>query len=158
GVRPPSPGSRPLGDRRLHPRPPAFAARPGGAPDHRRARGSAGGGEVSTHPPVEIPRDELELGPGAARWARIGALVGVIGSVASVGLAAAGVGGGWDRFYDGWLVNYLFFLSLALGALVFVLIQHATRAGWSVAVRRLAEGFAPNVLVPMAFLAIPIWI
>lgn len=113
---------------------------------------------MTTRPPMEIPRDELELGPEAVRWARFAALTGVVGIVLSLGLAAAGAGGGWDRFYAGWLVNYLFFLTLALGALVFVLIQHATRAGWSVAVRRLAEAYAPNVLVPMAFLAIPVWI
>jgi len=45
---------------------------------------------------------------------------------------------------------------LALGALFFVLVQHVTRAGWSVAVRRLAEGVAPNVFLPMAFLAVPV--
>jgi hypothetical protein len=43
------------------------------------------------------------------------------------------------RFFFSYLVAYLFFLSLALGGLGFVLIQFATRAGWSVAVRRLAE-------------------
>jgi hypothetical protein len=35
-------------------------------------------------------------------------------------------------------------------------VQHATRSGWSVAVRRLAEGVAPNVFFPMAFLVIPV--
>jgi len=37
-----------------------------------------------------------------------------------------------------------------------VLIQYATRAGWSVAVRRLAEAVAPNVFLPMAVLALPV--
>jgi len=37
------------------------------------------------------------------------------------------------------LVNWAFYLSLVLGALFFVLIQHLTRAGWSVVVRRMAE-------------------
>jgi len=53
-------------------------------------------------------------------------------------------------------VSYVYFLSLALGALFFVLVQHATRAGWSVAVRRLAEAVAPNLCFPMAILVIPV--
>ncbi len=48
----------------------------------------------------------------------------------------------WDdghRLFPSYLVAFLFWLSIALGGLIFVLIQFATRAGWSVAVRRLAE-------------------
>jgi hypothetical protein len=56
-----------------------------------------------------------------------------------------------------YLVAYLFFFSLAMGALFFVVIQHATRAGWSVVVRRLAEilsmGF-PVLLVLFAPIAL----
>jgi hypothetical protein len=43
------------------------------------------------------------------------------------------------RFLASYLVAFLFFLTLALGGLIFVLIQFVTRAGWSVAVRRQAE-------------------
>jgi hypothetical protein len=110
---------------------------------------------VSSSSNVEITRDELVLGPAGSRWFRIFAVAGAAGLGASA-LLASGAAGGWERFLAAYLVNFLFFLSLALGALVFVLIQHVTRAGWSVAVRRLAEGFAPNVFVPMAFLALPI--
>jgi hypothetical protein len=109
---------------------------------------------VSAPGGMEIGRDELMLGPAGVKWSRILGGVGVIGLVASAALAASG--GDWARFYASYLVNFLFFLSLALGALVFVLLQHVTRAGWSVAVRRLAEGVAPNVFVPMAFLVIPV--
>ena len=38
-----------------------------------------------------------------------------------------------------YLVAFLFFLSLALGGLFFVVLQFLVRAGWSVTVRRLAE-------------------
>ena len=47
--------------------------------------------------------------------------------------------GSGARFFYSYLVAWLFFLTLGLGGLIFVLIQFATRAGWSVAVRRLAE-------------------
>jgi len=41
--------------------------------------------------------------------------------------------------------SYLYFLSMALGALFFVLVQFATRAGWSVVVRRFAENYAATL-------------
>jgi len=110
---------------------------------------------MSSSANVEITRDELSLGSAGSRWFRIFGVAGVAGLGVAV-LLAAGRTGGWDRFFASYLVNFLYFLSLALGALVFVLLQHVTRAGWSVAVRRLAEGFAPNVFLPMAFAALPV--
>lgn len=53
-----------------------------------------------------------------------------------------------SQFYFSYLVAYLFVLTLAVGALGFVLIQFVTRAGWSVAVRRTAE----NVMGTLPFL------
>jgi hypothetical protein len=49
------------------------------------------------------------------------------------------------RLSASYLVSYCFFLSLSLGALFFVSLQHLVRAGWSVTVRRLAEILAMNV-------------
>ena len=85
------------------------------------------------------------------------------GILAVLGLAALGVGLalGWSR-HDQWrafsasyLVNFMFFLSLSLGALFFVALQHLVRAGWSVTVRRLAEILAKN-LIYLALLFLPI--
>jgi hypothetical protein len=42
-------------------------------------------------------------------------------------------------------VAFLFGLTICLGGLFFVFIQHLTRAGWSVAVRRPAEALAANL-------------
>jgi len=50
------------------------------------------------------------------------------------------------RFSASYLVSYMFFLSISLGALFFVVLQHLVRAGWSVTVRRLAEILALNVI------------
>ncbi|MFN0057450.1 MAG: quinol:cytochrome C oxidoreductase [Planctomycetota bacterium] len=58
----------------------------------------------------------------------------------------------WQHSY---LLNLCFFLSLSLGALFFLLIQHLTKAGWSVAVRRIAECIAMNIVV-VALLFIPV--
>jgi hypothetical protein len=48
-------------------------------------------------------------------------------------------------------------MALTLGALIFVLIQHATRAGWSVTVRRVAEGLSLNMFL-MVLLLLPMFI
>ena len=58
-------------------------------------------------------------------------------------------------FFHAYLVSFCFYLSISLGALFFVALQHASRAGWSVAVRRVAEIMAANTLV-MAVLFLPI--
>ena len=54
-----------------------------------------------------------------------------------------------------YLTAFLFCLTIALGGLFFVLIQHLCRAGWSIVVRRLAE-FMMVMVVPLAVLFIPI--
>lgn len=43
------------------------------------------------------------------------------------------------RFWPNFLANSFYFLTLALGAVVFVSIQHLSNAGWSVALRRIPE-------------------
>jgi hypothetical protein len=61
------------------------------------------------------------------------------------------------QFFFSYLVAYLFFISVGLGGLIFVLIQFVTRAGWSVAVRRLAENvmgtlpFMILLIIPLLF-------
>lgn len=60
-----------------------------------------------------------------------------------------------EQFLFSYLAAYMFALSLCLGALGFVMIQHITRAGWSVVVRRVAENVMA-VLPVMAVLFIPI--
>ena len=79
------------------------------------------------------------------------ATIGIAGSL----LLARGSEGGMDHLLETYLVSFAFFLSISLGALFFVLLQHCTRAGWSVVVRRVAEALAGNVWL-MALLAIPV--
>lgn len=62
-----------------------------------------------------------------------------------------------SRAHYSYLVAYAYFLSIALGALFFVVLQHLVRAKWSVVVRRIAEiltGTFPVLLL----LAMPILI
>ena len=110
---------------------------------------------MSVHQAPDLSQDELHLGAAGVSWFR-GLLATGVAGFASALILASQTKDGWARFYPSYLVSFIFFLSLALGALFFVLVQHATRAGWSVAVRRLAEGVAPNLFMPMAFLVLPI--
>lgn len=59
--------------------------------------------------------------------------------------------------YGSYLVSFLFFLTIALGGMFFVLIHFATRAGWGIVVRRLAE-YAMGTMPIFVILAIPIFL
>ena len=63
----------------------------------------------------------------------------VVAGVALLLVSAVGWTMSPTQFYFSYLVGWTFCLSLSLGALFFVLIQHLTKARWSVAVRRIAE-------------------
>jgi hypothetical protein len=81
----------------------------------------------------------------------------VFAGVAVAGLAMAGAGAGGDlkRFAHSYLVAFIWGLTIALGCLFFVLVQHVTNAGWSVVVRRVAEQ-GMGALPAFAVLFLPI--
>jgi len=54
------------------------------------------------------------------------------------------------RFWPSFLVSAFYFLSLALGALVFLSIQHVSNAAWSTAIRRVPEALMTYVPVGAA--------
>ena len=56
-----------------------------------------------------------------------------------VGVLAGLVGSGAPRVWFSYLIGWTFCLSITIGALFFVMIQHVTRARWSVTIRRIAE-------------------
>lgn len=93
------------------------------------------------------PHDRRDLGASLAGLAPVvargGLAVGLVGLAAAVGLALAGAG--IDRLMQSWLVAFAYLLTITLGALFFVILQHLVRAGWSVVVRRLAEAMAMNL-------------
>jgi len=77
--------------------------------------------------------------PNGMAW-KIAAGIGVLGVAAAFG-ASRGDPAMSERFAYSYLFGYMFFLTIGLGALGFVLIQHLVGAGWSVTVRRVAECF-----------------
>ncbi|HSN53531.1 MAG TPA: hypothetical protein VLT32_02620 [Candidatus Sulfomarinibacteraceae bacterium] len=103
---------------------------------------------------LDITTEPRHLEARRTRWMGIAAVVAVVGIAASLALAMA-TPDGVHYLLETYLVSYALFLSLSLGALFFVMLQHVTRAGWSVVVRRIAEAMATNVWL-MAVLAIPI--
>ncbi len=103
---------------------------------------------------LDLSAEKLSLEGLAPRLIQVGAVTGVLGLAAAAVVSFAS-GGGAGRLLETYLVSFCFFLTLSLGALFFVLLQHLTRAGWSVTVRRLAEGLAGN-LVLLAVLAVPV--
>jgi len=118
------------------------------------------GVESSTHDHLtagtvpDISSETRHLGRRGALLGRAAGAVGAAGVIASLAMAALSADG-WRRFFFSYLLNFSFLLTLALGALFFVILQHLTRAGWSVVVRRWAEGIAATMPF-IAVLAVPI--
>lgn len=78
-------------------------------------------------------------------------VAGVVGIVATIGA--------WflepARMYHAWLTAFVFWITLSLGALFFVMLHHLTGAQWSTVIRRLAESFlAPFPILAVFFIPI----
>lgn len=78
------------------------------------------------------------------RMKTISAALIAIGLLILIGTMVKNPSRGWHSF----VMGYFYFTSLALGGLFFVAIQHLTKAGWSVNVRRVAESF--TAFLPIA--------
>lgn len=104
---------------------------------------------------AEITSPNVTLGDGSNGLVMLGGIGGIALIVISCVLATVGIGGGVESFFYVYLANFLFFISISLGALFFVIVQHLTRAGWSVAVRRVAEVMASTIPL-LGLLFIPI--
>ncbi|HEX2973651.1 MAG TPA: hypothetical protein VHP11_15055 [Tepidisphaeraceae bacterium] len=105
-------------------------------------------------PIAQHDADRLTLGAERRPAMRIALVVGAA-CLAVSAVIALWTEGGPQRFLLAYLVSYCFFLSVSLGALFFVMLQHVTRAGWSVGIRRLAENLSATMPM-LAILAIPI--
>lgn len=60
-----------------------------------------------------------------------------------------------EQFFHSYLIAYEFWLTVALGALFFVMLHHLVGARWSIVLRRLAETISQGIPL-MAILFIPI--
>ncbi len=98
------------------------------------------------------PREPLELSPSA--WGR-GRNILLAVAVITWLLCAVGYGSDEKQFHASYLVGFLYFLTISLGAMFFVMVHHLTNSLWSVAVRRLMENIM-FVTAPAALLFIPV--
>lgn len=98
--------------------------------------------------------EQTTLGAAGPKLQRVCTIVGGVGLAVAFALGLVR-GDGLSYFLHSYLTNYCYFLSISLGALFFVALQHATRAGWSVTVRRLNEILAANILT-LGLLFLPI--
>ena len=91
---------------------------------------------------IDLSQDRIQL---TSATAKMGPILIVVG-LALLGLSVAlGAGVGWNTFWKSYLIGFMASAGIALGALFFVMLQHITRSGWSITVRRLAEGIARNL-------------
>ncbi len=108
-----------------------------------------------SHGPRIVDAAQMDL-PAGSLWRRL-PLFSAIAAIVGIGASFAMRAGDEKQFYFSWLVAFLYFMSLGLGALFFVLIQYATKTGWGIVVRRLAENTAAGLIV-MVLAFIPVYI
>lgn len=101
-----------------------------------------------------MKKDQIEIPQGhfLRRVPMLGIGAGLIAAILSYATA-----GGAKQFAFSWLLAFVFFLSLALGALFFVLTHYATQAGWGIVVRRLGESTMATIPL-FALLFVPIFL
>ena len=85
-----------------------------------------------------------------------GAMLFVGGVLMIVGAIFSFVHNGGVEFGLSWLLAFMFYYSIALGSLFFVMLAHLTSAGWSVGIRRFCEHLAALMFPWLAILFIPI--
>jgi hypothetical protein len=97
-----------------------------------------------------------QLAPNVTPRVREGDLAQAQLVLLAIGAVLIGVAAATGKhFYFSYLVGYMGVLGICLGALFFVMVQHITRAGWSVVLRRVAENLA-WALPLMLLLFVPI--
>lgn len=90
-------------------------------------------------------------------WRIAPAVLMVLGGILSlVGVVVSVQHHNWTQFGYSWLLAFMFYLTIALGALFFVTVHHLTDAGWSVATRRFCEHLGALLFPYLAILFIPV--
>src|SRR6476661_8891101 len=108
---------------------------------------------TSVHDHVALSPEQATIPPGHP-WNRLPVIGAGAALLGAVGCAVLGAGNP-KQFFFSWLVSVLFFVSLTIGALFFVLIQYASQGGWGIVVRRIGETTFATVPM-MAALFVPL--
>ena len=96
-------------------------------------------------------KDSEKLHPQLTRIQTFALFLGVVGLLFMI----VGLFFDKDQFFQSYLLGYIFWVLLALGALSILMIQHVAGGKWGVMIQRLLEG-AAMTLPLMALLFIPI--
>ena len=104
--------------------------------------------------PVDAEADRV---PARYRYAdnRWGLIALAAGAVLLVVGGVVGLGFGVQRLLFAYLIGWVFCLSISLGAMLFVMIQHITKARWSTSIRRIPEALAASFPL-LALAGIPV--
>jgi hypothetical protein len=108
---------------------------------------------------MSSPNDTTHLPPplDLSGWKIAPAVLMVGGGILSaIGLLVSFHRDGGTQFGFSWLLAFMFYLTIALGALFWVLVHHLSDAGWSVATRRFCEHIASLIFPWLAILFLPI--
>ncbi len=108
---------------------------------------------ISERDRVALRPEQVTIPPGHP-WNRLPVL-GAVCALAGAGACAILGAGNPKQFFFSWLVSLMFFLSLALGALFYELIQYASQGGWGIVLRRIGETTFATLPV-MAALFLPL--
>ncbi|HZT21686.1 MAG TPA: hypothetical protein VFB55_02130 [Verrucomicrobiae bacterium] len=103
---------------------------------------------------MNSPHETMPLPPplDLSRWRKLPALLMAVGGVLSlIGLIASP-----EEFGYSWLTAFMFYLTLALGALFLTMVHHLADAGWSVAIRRFCEHLGALLFPWLAILFVPV--
>jgi hypothetical protein len=107
---------------------------------------------------VTLPPEEISL-TDSGKWSQLPVIAGVGGLVllAVSYFFGKDVDHGHQLPYS-YLVGFVYWLTVALGALFFVLVHYLARSGWSVVIRRLAEHASATMpLFAVLFVPIVFW-
>ncbi|GAB4376322.1 MAG: hypothetical protein Kow0062_16440 [Acidobacteriota bacterium] len=105
---------------------------------------------------IDVFSENVRLDELGSRLIVRGLVLGVLGTGAALAFSMLVRQDQFERFAWAYLLNFAFVVSLGLGALFWTLVQHVTRAGWSVVVRRLLEGVAAGTLTLAVVLVLPL--
>jgi hypothetical protein len=85
-----------------------------------------------------------------------GKSLGVAAVVGLAGVLATGFIYGWERFWVNWILWFVFVLTIGLGCLFIVALEHVVGTKWSVPLRRVPERLSglAVLMMPAALLAL----
>ncbi len=89
------------------------------------------------------------------KWSQVAWMLPLAIGIAGLVISAVGWATDSHQFYFSYLIGWSFCLSLTLGGYFFVVIQHLTKARWSVVIRRIPEVLLWSFPL-LALLSIPI--